>query len=60
MKMNYNYRTTLFRSIFAQNVQISGRKINKMKNCINIKNTYLFLQKNSKYRSQIIGGKINI
>ena len=27
MNMTYNYSTTIFRSIFAQNVQISGRKI---------------------------------
>ena len=27
MNMNYNYPTTVFRSIFAQNVHISGRKI---------------------------------
>ena len=27
MNMNYNYLTTIFRRIFAQNVQISGRKI---------------------------------
>ena len=27
MSMTYNYSTTIFRSIFAQNVQISGRKI---------------------------------
>ena len=27
MNMTYNYSTTIFRSIFVQNVQISGRKI---------------------------------
>ena len=27
MNINYNYPTTIVRSIFAQNVQISGRKI---------------------------------
>ena len=27
MNMTYNYPTTIFRSIFTQNVQIFGRKI---------------------------------
>ena len=27
MNMNYNYPTTIFWTIFAQNIQISGRKI---------------------------------
>ena len=32
MNMNYNYPTAIFRSIFAQNVQISGRKIYTLNN----------------------------
>ena len=34
MSMTYNYSTTMFRSIFAQNVQISGRKIEIFNFCL--------------------------
>ena len=67
MNMNYNHPTAIFRSIFAQNVQISGRKIYiftifglelfkvKMKNNVNNKRNTLYLGQNtSKYCSQII------
>ena len=65
MNMNNNYPTTIFRSIFAQNVQISGRKIYTFNFCLrtfqgHIKNCkqyqkYIYLGQNSpKYCSQII------
>ena len=34
MNMNNNYPTTIFRSIFAQTVQISGRKIYTYNFCL--------------------------
>ena len=64
--MNYNYLTTIFRSIFAQNVQISGRKylftvlsydifkVKLKKNVNNTRNTLYLGQNTSKYCSQII------
>ena len=67
MNMNYNYPTAIFRSIFAQNVQISSRKIyiynfwswtfqgqNEKKNVDNNRNTLNLGQNTSKYCSQII------
>ena len=65
MNMNYNYPTAIFRSIFAQNVQISGRKIyiynfwselfkvKMKKNVNNNRNTLYLGQNSSKYCSQI-------
>ena len=67
MKINYNYPATIFGSIFAHNVQITGRKIKykftifacelfkvKIKIVNNTRNTYIWGQNTSKYRSQII------
>ena len=66
MNMNYNYRTTIIRSIFAQNVHISGRKyiftfftcelfkVKMKKKVNNTRNTLYLGQTTSKYRSQII------
>ena len=66
MDMNYNYPTTIFRSFFAQNLQISGRKIyiynfclwtfkgQNEKNVNNTRNTIYLGQNTFKYRSQII------
>ena len=65
MNMNHNYPTTIFRRIFDQNFQISGKKYIftifahelfkvKMKIVNNTRNTYTLGQNTTKYRSQII------
>ena len=60
-----NYPTIIFRGIFAQNVQMSGRKyiftifacelfkVKMKKNVNNTRNTLYLGQNTSKYRSQI-------
>ena len=68
--MTYNYSTTIFRSIFAQNVQISGRKIEisifaydffkvKLKIVNKSRNTQYLSQNTSKYCSRIIVGHVH-
>ena len=67
MNINYNDPTTIFRSIFAQKVRISGRKIytylqfllvnfsrSKCKIVNNTRKTLYLGQNTSKYGSQVI------